>query len=135
MKVTTKLGVSHDLSGVYQADRLLLKVVGAEDYEPIEVLSTGGPMYGAKLTSVWGQNVTSTITTSYNTKGGNSLDSYEGRTLTGPLVEYHRGVGQWTLYTNNQFPGFAIMLAVLGFNMVAEGLRDWLDPQLARGPR
>ena len=33
------------------------------------------------------------------------------------------------------FPGFAIMLAVLGFNMVAEGLRDWLDPQLARGRR
>ena len=33
------------------------------------------------------------------------------------------------------FPGFAIMLAVLGFNMVAEGLRDWLDPQLARGQR
>jgi peptide/nickel transport system permease protein len=31
------------------------------------------------------------------------------------------------------FPGFAIMLAVLGFNMLAEGLRDWLDPQLARG--
>ena len=90
VKVTTKLGVNHDLSGVYQADRLLLKVVGAEDYEPIEVLSTGGPMYGAKLTSIWGQNVTSTFTTSYNTKGGNSLDSYEGRTLTGPLVEYHR---------------------------------------------
>jgi len=44
VKVTSKLGVNHDLSGVYQADRLLLKVVGAEDYEPIEVLSTGGPM-------------------------------------------------------------------------------------------
>jgi len=27
------------------------------------------------------------------------------------------------------FPGFAIMVAVLGFNMVADGLRDWLDPQ------
>jgi peptide/nickel transport system permease protein len=27
------------------------------------------------------------------------------------------------------FPGLAIMLAVLGFNMVADGLRDWLDPQ------
>ncbi|MGH9253340.1 MAG: TonB-dependent receptor domain-containing protein [Vicinamibacterales bacterium] len=89
-KVTTKVGVNHDLSGVYQADRLLLKVVGAEDYEPIEVLSTGGPMYGAKLTSVWGQNVTTTFTTSYNTKGGNSLDSYEGRTLSGPLLEYNR---------------------------------------------
>jgi peptide/nickel transport system permease protein len=27
------------------------------------------------------------------------------------------------------FPGVAIMLAVLGFNMLADGLRDWLDPQ------
>jgi peptide/nickel transport system permease protein len=31
------------------------------------------------------------------------------------------------------FPGVAIMLAVLGFNMLADGLRDWLDPQRARG--
>jgi peptide/nickel transport system permease protein len=32
------------------------------------------------------------------------------------------------------FPGLAIMAAVLGFNMLADGLRDWLDPrQLARG--
>ena len=81
---------NHDLSFVYQADRLLLKVVGAEDYEPVEVLSTGGPMYGAKLTSVWGQNVTSTFSASYNRKGGNSLDSYKGRNFTGPLAEYHR---------------------------------------------
>jgi peptide/nickel transport system permease protein len=27
------------------------------------------------------------------------------------------------------FPGLAIMLAVLGFNMMADGLRDWIDPQ------
>jgi peptide/nickel transport system permease protein len=26
------------------------------------------------------------------------------------------------------FPGLAIMAAVLGFNMLADGLRDWLDP-------
>jgi peptide/nickel transport system permease protein len=26
------------------------------------------------------------------------------------------------------FPGVAIMAAVLGFNMIADGLRDWLDP-------
>jgi CO/xanthine dehydrogenase Mo-binding subunit len=25
----------------------------------------------------------------------------------GALVEFNRGIGQWTLYTNNQFPGFA----------------------------
>jgi peptide/nickel transport system permease protein len=29
------------------------------------------------------------------------------------------------------FPGLAIMAAVLGFNMLADGLRDWLDPQAA----
>jgi peptide/nickel transport system permease protein len=31
------------------------------------------------------------------------------------------------------FPGLAIMLAVLGFNMIADGLRDWLDPHQAAG--
>lgn len=31
------------------------------------------------------------------------------------------------------FPGFAIMLAVLGFNLLGDGLRDALDPQLRRG--
>lgn len=31
------------------------------------------------------------------------------------------------------FPGVAIMAAVLGFNMVADGLRDWLDPHQAAG--
>ena len=54
VKVTTKLKPNHDLALIYQADRLLLNVVGAEDYEQVEVLSTGGPMYGGKLTSVWG---------------------------------------------------------------------------------
>ncbi len=30
----------------------------------------------------------------------------------GALVEYNRGTGQWTIFTNNQFPGFAaIMMA------------------------
>jgi 2-furoyl-CoA dehydrogenase large subunit len=28
----------------------------------------------------------------------------------GALVEYNRGVGQWTLHTNNQFPGFAAIM-------------------------
>jgi ABC-type dipeptide/oligopeptide/nickel transport system permease subunit len=30
------------------------------------------------------------------------------------------------------FPGLAILTAVLGFNMLADGLRDWLDPQQGR---
>jgi len=31
------------------------------------------------------------------------------------------------------FPGLAILIAVLGFNMLADGLRDWLDPQRGAG--
>jgi hypothetical protein len=72
VKVSTKLSPRHDLALIYQATGFLLNVVGAEDYEQVEVLSTGGPMYGGKLTSVWGNNLTSTFYVSYNTKGGNS---------------------------------------------------------------
>jgi len=32
------------------------------------------------------------------------------------------------------FPGLAIMLAVLGLNLLGDGLRDWLDPRLYRRP-
>jgi ABC-type dipeptide/oligopeptide/nickel transport system permease subunit len=27
------------------------------------------------------------------------------------------------------FPGLAMMIAVLGFNMLADGLREWLGPE------
>ena len=30
--------------------------------------------------------------------------------LDGAVVEYNRGTGQWTIYTNNQFPGFAVIM-------------------------
>jgi peptide/nickel transport system permease protein len=31
------------------------------------------------------------------------------------------------------FPGIAIFITVLGFNLVGDGLRDILDPHLRRG--
>ena len=31
------------------------------------------------------------------------------------------------------FPGLAITLTVLGFNLLGDGLRDWFDPRLGRG--
>ena len=89
VKVSAKLNPNHDLALIYQGDRLLLNVVGAEDYEQIEVLSTGGPMYGGKLTSVWSQHLTTTFSASYNTKGGNDVDSY-AFDREGPVVSIHR---------------------------------------------
>ena len=38
----------------------------------------------------------------------------------GALVEYNRGTGQWTIHTNNQFPGFAAI-------MMGPALRVGLD--------
>ena len=34
--------------------------------------------------------------------------------LDGALVEYNRGTGQWTITTNNQFPGFAVIMMAPG---------------------
>ena len=31
------------------------------------------------------------------------------------------------------FPGLAVALAVLGLNLLGDGLQDWLDPRLRRG--
>jgi len=39
-------------------------------------------------------------------------------------------VNQWWVPT---FPGFAILLAVLGFNLLGDGIRDISDPHLRRG--
>ncbi|MGH3104415.1 MAG: xanthine dehydrogenase family protein molybdopterin-binding subunit, partial [Gaiellaceae bacterium] len=39
---------------------------------------------------------------------------------SGALVEYNRGTGQWTIHTNNQFPGFAII-------MMGPALRSGMD--------
>ncbi|HYG58712.1 MAG TPA: ABC transporter permease [Symbiobacteriaceae bacterium] len=37
-----------------------------------------------------------------------------------------------TAYWNSVYPGFAILLTVLGFNFLGDGLRDALDPYLKR---
>jgi len=39
---------------------------------------------------------------------------------SGAVVEYNRGTGQWTIHSNNQFPGFAII-------MMAPALRVGMD--------
>ena len=49
--------------------------------------------------------------------------------LAGALQYYQRA--WWVL----AFPGFAILLTVLAFNLFGDGLRDALDPKLNRGCR
>ncbi|MBD0337713.1 MAG: xanthine dehydrogenase family protein [Thermoleophilia bacterium] len=42
---------------------------------------------------------------------------------SGAVVEYNRGTGQWTLYTNNQFPGFAIIMMAPAMRVGMDRLR------------
>ncbi len=43
--------------------------------------------------------------------------------LDGALVEYNRGIGQWTLTTNNQFPGFAAIMMAPALRVGTDKLR------------
>ena len=43
--------------------------------------------------------------------------------LDGGLVEYNRGTGQWTITTNNQFPGFAVIMMAPAMRVGTDKLR------------
>jgi len=48
-----------------------------------------------------------------------------GLMLSGTNADYYREA-PWIIF----FPGLAISLAVFGFNLLGDSLRDWLDPRL-----
>jgi len=43
--------------------------------------------------------------------------------LDGALAEYNRGTGQWTITTNNQFPGFAVIMMAPAMRVGTDKLR------------
>jgi hypothetical protein len=88
-KVTTHAG-THDFAVFYQSDRL--KATGDREYHYSRSVrySTGGGLYGGKLTSVWGRNLTSTVLVSYNNKGGSNESTWDGADLGGPSTTIHR---------------------------------------------
>jgi hypothetical protein len=68
VKVTTQLG-PHELSGFYQNDKNRSRAPRALYRSGNR--SAGGSMVLGKLNSVWGQQVTTSFSASYNNKGGN----------------------------------------------------------------
>ncbi|MCA1586945.1 MAG: hypothetical protein LC791_19965 [Acidobacteria bacterium] len=91
VKVTSKLGTNHDVSGLFQRDRLILEGSREYNYQPLQAQSTGGSLYGGKVTSVWSDRLTSTIVASYNNKGGNDVATFEALGLSGPQIIVHQG--------------------------------------------
>jgi hypothetical protein len=90
VKVTAKLGRKHDGSALYQRDRLVLDGNREYNYEQIQAQSTGGSLYGGKVTSVWTDRLTSTFIASYNNKGGNDINTFKTLGLSGPQIIIHQ---------------------------------------------
>ena len=90
LKVTARLNASHEAQVFYQRDRLTLTGDREYNYEPVFVTGTGGSLYGAKLTSVWGQSLTSTFTASYNNKGGSDGSTFAQVPGSGPQIIIHQ---------------------------------------------
>src|SRR5262245_22167038 len=88
-KVTMQAG-RHQIAAFVQQDRL--KATGDREYNfsRTNVYSTGGGLYGGKVTSVWGQRMTTTFLASYNNKGGSDASTFEGFEGSGPTITIHQ---------------------------------------------
>jgi hypothetical protein len=89
-KVTAKLTSAHELVGFVQQDRLTATGDREYHYSRSNVYSTGGGLYGGKITSVWGQKITTTFLASYNNKGGSNAKTFTSWSGTGPAITIHR---------------------------------------------
>ena len=81
---------THQLAVFMQQDRLTATGDREYNYSRAQVYSTGGGLYGGKLTSTWGNKITTTLLASYNNKGGSDAKTFDGRIGTGPDVTIHQ---------------------------------------------
>ena len=93
VKVTSRVGAAHELSGFFQRDRTHGQSNWQYYFDPINVYSNGGNVYSAKLTSAWGDRLTTTFSAGYNNKSGNDNDTYEafGFNAQGPNINIYDG--------------------------------------------
>ncbi len=87
-KITAKLGDNHVLTGDYQYDRTKLTRNLQYHYDPIRFEQFGGSLFGAKLVSTFGSDVTTNFVASYNNKGGANVLSSD---FSGPNIVIHPG--------------------------------------------
>lgn len=91
VKLTTQLG-KNELSGFWQYDRNRFSSNRERDTHPINPRSAGGSLYQVKLNSVWGDRLQTTISASYNNKGGAEEDTYRNFPGFGPSINVHQNV-------------------------------------------
>jgi len=81
--------------------------------------------YLIMLTALLGQAILLEASLSFLGLGVSEPTPAWGLMLSGTNADYYRE-GWWVIF----FPGLAISLAVFGFNLFGDSLRDWLDPRL-----
>ncbi len=92
VKVTTQHG-NHELSGFWQYDRNRFSSNRERDTHNINPRGTGGSLYQAKLNSAWSNRLQTTVSGSYNNKGGAEEDTYDGYEGFGPQTEVFESIG------------------------------------------
>lgn len=90
LKVSAKLSASHQVSAYWQYDRVTLTSDQPLHYEPIRIFVTGGNLYGAKLTSVWGNKTTTQVTIGYNDKSGADDGTFGKLPGSGAQIDIHQ---------------------------------------------
>ncbi len=89
-KVTARLTAAHQLAAFYQHDRSSL--TGDREYHFTRAVlgSTGGSLYGVKVTSAWSNRTTTTFLASYNNKSGSDPSTYANYNGNGPYTIFHK---------------------------------------------
>lgn len=89
-KITARLNENHEVSAYYQGDLLYNTSNREYNWADIGPVTTGGSLFGAKLTSIFGASTTGQFTLSYNNKTLH-VPQDEAPNFVAPLyVEIHR---------------------------------------------
>lgn len=92
VKLTTQLTGNHELSAYYQRDQLYNTSNREYDLAPRTIVKTGGDLFGAKLTSVFGDNTTGQFLASWNNKAAEVDRASQPQFDSIPLyLEIHEG--------------------------------------------
>jgi hypothetical protein len=90
VKVTAQLTSSHEWSAFFQNDRNKFTSSRERNTNRVNLRSAGGSIYQTKFNSVWTNRLTTSFSASYNNKGGEERDTYDGSPGFGPRVSVHQ---------------------------------------------
>jgi hypothetical protein len=86
VKVTTQPSPRHQVTGFYQYQHANSSSGRERDLDQICCSSSGGGVYSGQLQSTWTSRITTSVSGSYNNKGGNTLSQARG---AGPQMTIH----------------------------------------------